>query len=26
VRRIVKENGGKPELIEAAYFTSFVMQ
>jgi flagellar protein FliL len=26
VRRIVKDNGGKPELVEQVYFTSFVMQ
>jgi flagellar protein FliL len=26
VRKIVKDNGGEPKLIEAVYFTSFVMQ
>jgi flagellar FliL protein len=26
VRKIVSDNGGKPELVEAVYFTSFVMQ
>jgi flagellar protein FliL len=26
VRKIVKANGGEPNLIEAVYFTSFVMQ
>jgi flagellar protein FliL len=26
VRRILKDSGGKPELVEGAYFTSFVMQ
>jgi flagellar FliL protein len=26
VRKIMKEEGGKPEALEAVYFTSFVMQ
>jgi flagellar FliL protein len=26
VRKIIKEEGGKPEALEAVYFTSFVMQ
>jgi len=26
VRKIVKQSGGKPEHVEAVYFTSFVMQ
>jgi flagellar protein FliL len=26
VRKVVAANGGKPERVEAAYFTSFVMQ
>lgn len=26
VRKIIKSAGGKPELVEAVYFTSFVMQ
>lgn len=26
IRKIVKEEGGEPEAIEAVYFTSFVMQ
>jgi len=26
VRKVVKNAGGKPELVEAVYFTSFVMQ
>jgi flagellar protein FliL len=26
VRKVVKTAGGKPELVEAVYFTSFVMQ
>jgi flagellar FliL protein len=26
VRRIVKDGGGEPQLVEAVYFTSFVMQ
>jgi Flagellar basal body-associated protein len=26
VRRVVESSGGRPELVEAVYFTSFVMQ
>lgn len=26
VRKLVKDEGGKPELLEAVYFTTFVMQ
>ncbi len=26
VRKIIKDEGGKPEALEAVYFTSFVMQ
>jgi flagellar FliL protein len=26
VRKVVKQSGGKPEAVEAVYFTSFVMQ
>jgi flagellar protein FliL len=26
VRSLVKNEGGKPELVEAVYFTTFVMQ
>lgn len=26
VRKIIKDNGGEPETVEAVYFTSFVMQ
>jgi flagellar FliL protein len=26
VRKVIKQSGGKPEAVEAVYFTSFVMQ